>query len=79
MTNEPADDQYAIDYSEIDTHAPVTPKTVSAAINLLFLTGKRERDYEMLVNFLEPKTEDEKRIIRDAIECEQIKRDWCGE
>jgi len=67
MTNEPADDQYAIDYFEIDTHIPVTSETVSAAINLLFLTGKRERDYDMLVNFLEPQTEDEKQVIHEGL------------
>lgn len=67
MTNDPADDQMMFDL-DVDSHIPVTSEIVSAVTNLLFLTGKRDLDYEMLVNFLEPQTEDEKQVIREGLE-----------
>ena len=73
------DDQYCIDYFEIDTHIPVSSETVIKAMSIIILTGDKDKDYELLCKFLEPQTEDEKRIIMDCLECEQIKRDWCGE
>jgi len=73
------DDQYSIDFAEIDTHIPVSSETVIKAMSIIILTGDKDKDYEALSKFLEPQTEDEKRIIRDTLECEQIKRDWCGE
>ena len=57
------DDQYSIDFAEIDTHIPVTSETVIKAMSILGIT-----DYQLLVDFLEPQTEDEKRIIRDTLE-----------
>jgi hypothetical protein len=56
------DDQYSIDFAEIDTHQTVSSETVIKAMSTLGIT-----DYQLLVDFLEPKTEDEKRIIRDTI------------
>ena len=73
------DDQYSIDFAEIDTHIEVTSETVIKAMSIIILAGDKDKDYELLSKFLEPQTEDEKRIIRDCLECEQIKRDWCGE
>ena len=56
------DDQYSIDFAEIDTHITVSSETVIKAMSILGIT-----DYQLLVDFLEPQTEDEKRIIRDTI------------
>lgn len=65
MTNEPSDDQYSIDFAEIDTHQTVSSEIVIKAMSIIILTG--DKDYELLCRFLEPQTEDEKRIIRDTI------------
>jgi len=67
MTNEPPDDQYSIDFAEIDTHSPVTNESVIKAMSIIILTGDKDKDYELLCRFLEPQTEDEKRIIGDTI------------
>ena len=61
------DDQYSIDFAEIDTHTPVSSDTVIKAMSIIILTGDRDKDYELLSKFLEPQTEDEKRIIRDCL------------
>jgi len=68
MTNETPDDQYSIDFAEIDTHTPVSSDTVIKAMSIIILTGDKDKDYELLSKFLEPQTEDEKRIIRDTLE-----------
>jgi hypothetical protein len=57
------DDQYSIDFAEIDTHIPVSSETVIKAMSIIILTGDKDKDYELLCRFLEPQTEDEKRII----------------
>ena len=57
------DDQYSIDFAEIDTHQPVSSETVIRAMSILGIT-----DYQLLVDFLEPQTEDEKRIIRECLQ-----------
>ena len=57
------DDQYSIDFAEIDTHTPVSSETVTKAMSILGIT-----DYQLLVDFLEPQTEDEKRIIRECLQ-----------
>jgi hypothetical protein len=59
----------------VDSHVPVSSETVIKAMSIIILTGDKDKDYELLCRFLEPQTEDEKRIIRDTLECEQIKRD----
>jgi hypothetical protein len=61
------DDQYSIDFAEIDTHITVSSETVIKAMSIIILTGDKDKDYELLSKFLEPQTEDEKRIIRDTI------------
>jgi len=73
------DDQMMFDLPPDDSHIPVSSETVIKAMSIIILTGDKDKDYELLSKFLEPQTEDEKRIIRDTLECEQIKRDWCGE
>ena len=60
------DDQYSIDFAEIDTHIPVSSETVIKAMSIIILTG--DKDYELLSRFLEPQTEDEKRIIRECLQ-----------
>ena len=64
------DDQYSIDFAEIDTHIPVSSETVIKSMSIIILTGDKDKDYELLCRFLEPQTEDEKRII---VECLQSK------
>lgn len=66
MTNEPADDQMMLDL-DVDSHIPVSSETVIKAMSIVILTGDKDKDYELLSKFLEPQTEDEKRIIRDTI------------
>jgi hypothetical protein len=46
----------------IDTHEPVTPDKVIVAIEVLLLD-----DYESLCRFLEPQTEEERKIIIDCL------------
>jgi xanthine/CO dehydrogenase XdhC/CoxF family maturation factor len=67
MTNEPADDQMEFEL-EVDSHIPVSSETVIKAMSIIILTGDKDKDYELLSKFLEPQTEDEKRIIRDTLE-----------
>lgn len=67
------DDQMMLDLEPDNYHQPVTPESVNKAITVLGLN-----DYQLLVDFLEP-TEDEKQVIREVLDIEQIKRDWCGE
>jgi hypothetical protein len=62
------DDQYSIDFAEIDTHIPVSSETVIKAMSIIILTGAKDKDYELLCKFLEPQTEDEKRIIRECLQ-----------
>ena len=62
------DDQYSIDFAEIDTHIPVSSEIVIKAMYIIILTGDKDKDYELLCKFFEPQTEDEKRIIRDTLE-----------
>jgi hypothetical protein len=61
------DDQYSIDFAEIDTHIMVTSEIVIKAMSIIILTGNKDKDYELLSKFLDPQTEDEKRIIREAL------------
>lgn len=67
------DDQYSIDFAEIDTHQTVSSDTVIKAMSIIILTGDKDKDYELLSKFLEPQTEDEKRIIRDTLEIDTCK------
>jgi hypothetical protein len=62
------DDQYSIDFAEIDTHQMATSETVIRAMSIIILTRDRDKDYELLSKFLEPQTEDEKRIIRECLQ-----------
>jgi hypothetical protein len=64
------DDQYNIDFAEIDTHIPVSSETVIKAMSIIILTGDKDKDYEMLVNFLEPVLEHEYQIIREVLKIE---------
>ena len=62
------DDQYSIDFAEIDTHQMATSEIVIKAMSIIILTGDKDKDYELLYKFLEPQTEDEKRIIRECLQ-----------
>lgn len=64
------DDQYSIDFAEIDTHIMVTSEIVIKAMSIIILTGNKDKDYEMLVNFLEPVLEHEYQIIREVLKIE---------
>jgi hypothetical protein len=64
------DDQYSIDFAEIDTHQTVSSETVIKAMSIIILTGDKDKDYEMLVNFLEPVLEHEYQIIREVLKIE---------
>jgi hypothetical protein len=64
------DDQYSIDFAEIDTHIPVSSETVIKAMSIIILTGDKDKDYELLVKFLEPVLEHEYQIIREVLKIE---------
>jgi hypothetical protein len=55
------DDQMTLDI-QVDSHVPVTPDKVIMAIELLLFD-----DYESLCRFLEPQTEEERKIIIDCL------------
>jgi xanthine/CO dehydrogenase XdhC/CoxF family maturation factor len=50
-----------------DSHIPVSSEAVIKAMSIIILTGDKDKDYELLSKFLEPQTEDEKRIIRECL------------
>ena len=56
------DDQMELEL-DVDSHLPITSDTVIKAMSIIILTGDKDKDYELLSKFLEPQTEDEKRII----------------
>ena len=60
------DDQMELEL-DVDSHIPVSSETVIKAMSIIILTGDKDKDYELLVKFLDPQTDDEKRIIRDTI------------
>ena len=64
------DDQYSIDFAEIDTHQMATSETVIKAMSIIILTGDKESNYKMLVDFLEPVLEHEYQIIREVLKIE---------
>lgn len=78
MTSDPADDQMAFEFEPDDYHEPVTPDAVRRILSIIVLSKRQEDNFDMCCKFLEP-TEDEKQVIREGLEIEQIKRDWCGE
>ena len=64
------DDQYSIDFAEIDTHIMVSSETVIKAMSIIILTGDKDKDYELLCKFLEPVLEHEYQIIREVLKIE---------
>lgn len=77
MTNE-CDDQMMLNLEPDNFHEPVTKDSVRLILSIIVLSNRQEDNYDMCVRFLKP-TEDEKQMIREVLEIEQIKRDWCGE
>jgi len=80
------DDQYSIDFAEIDTHEPVTEENVMRILHILNVPPIYQPAYEQCVTFLEPlpwECEIIEKVVMDWCkqkdEIEQIKKDWCGE